>query len=286
MAHSKVRPNFIDREKMTIRVECPHAEAGVAIPDAIGELCSGIIRPFSAFQFKPKDKELLITLQRATDFEMLINLGKIKYIIGTTELEARISPLGDKKKKVLVKGIPLQFGDDEVLNLFKNFGENITIDHSVTSRSNEKVSKFFRGIWNGDRFLNMDVIKNIPTVMIFKNEKITVMYEGQVETCFYCKSEGHKIQECAKLCELCKNRGHNAKTCPHRQFCANCEDFTNHPEVECLEPCLECCSEEHTISKCPRKLYGGKHTPLIPEDLRKFVQIENLPPDSISNSPQ
>lgn len=88
---------------------------------------------------------------------MLVTVASIKFKIGNKEIVSRIFPLGDIRKKILIQGIPLHLPDEDALQFFSQYGDNITIYHPTSNKSGMHLSKYLHGVWDGDRIIYMQV---------------------------------------------------------------------------------------------------------------------------------
>ena len=94
--------------------------------------------------------------------------------------------------KVRVFNLPIEMELNDISHVLSDYGQ-------IKSVENEKWSQHFMyPVENGVRCAMIILSRNIPSRVMFKGFRGSVSYQGQVPTCFYCLSEFHLANQCAK----------------------------------------------------------------------------------------
>lgn len=142
-----------------------------------------------------------------------------------------IFPFDKHPIPIRVKGIPVDMNNDAITDILSQYGEVIDVKDC---RSHIANCRFLNGIPNGDKFIILNVKKDIPRFIDYRRLRLLCMHNGQPPTCNYCRQIGHLPDTCPKLlCSLCDLRGHHSRKCPTLINCNSCDSV--HPHGQCTD---------------------------------------------------
>ena len=120
-----------------------------------------------------------------------------------------------KSTAVTIKNLPAEVSDMTLTDRMSEFGGVFNISHSMED-----------GLWNGDRIVDMKVLKDIPSLVMVGKYPAYARYRGQRLCCHHCNRWGHAVKNCEfklnNLCIRCGSSEHSARDCsmPWGSICA------------------------------------------------------------------
>lgn len=96
---------------------------------------------------------------------------------------------------VRVFDLPPEISDDDLTTVFEKYG---TVKRTIRERF---PAEFQLNMYTGIRGVYIDIDEQIPEVLLFRNRKGRVYYEGVTQRCFVCKSVTHLKKSCPVQCE-------------------------------------------------------------------------------------
>lgn len=168
-------------------------------------------RPDASQVEKFLDKKVQLQLSDTTNIQLhnIRNCVFIEMIDGETALRYQnahnnrhVIYCGDKGFKipvyveketvtVRVHDLPPQMSHITVLNFIQQYGTAISI-------TRERWKRYFPGVYNGVRVLQMKLDRPIPSFVTINGESTLVTYRNQPKTCFHCGRTAHPKQKCLK----------------------------------------------------------------------------------------
>lgn len=104
----------------------------------------------------------------------------------------RMSPAGGNVQYVKIYDLPPEVPDSDLALVLGKYGE-------VKRVVREKFpADLGLDMYTGVRGVYMDVRKEIPNSLHFRNRKGNIFYQGNKNLCFLCKMEGHRMNSCPK----------------------------------------------------------------------------------------
>lgn len=105
--------------------------------------------------------------------------------------QATISDAGQEITSIRLFNVPFEASDTDITSLLLPYGK-------VKSIVTERWSRHYRvtGIQNGLKAVDIELIKPIPSFLLLEKFKISVVYDGQPQTCLHCNLIGHMRHDC------------------------------------------------------------------------------------------
>ena len=92
---------------------------------------------------------------------------------------------------VSVRNAPFELDDDTIVKIMSRYGKVDSI------RNNRFSFGPFSGLLTGVRTVKMRIRENIPSSFTIRGHAVSIMYNGQVRTCYKCGLSGHLLKDCA-----------------------------------------------------------------------------------------
>lgn len=172
-----------------------------------------------------------------------------RYANGKT-VEVRMSLAGGLTQYVRVYDLPPEVSDDDVGSVLGRYG---TVKRVIREKFPADTGL---DMFTGVRGVYMEVEKEIPSALHFRDRKGHIFYVGNKDKCFLCREEGHKMISCPKRMSRTQHQSDMINTKKEKQTVTR----TTYADAVISEPSLDGSSleaEEETAEQDEKEKETG-----------------------------
>lgn len=110
----------------------------------------------------------------------------------TEDIKIKVEDLSTYRSYVTVRNVPFEMSDYMLTDIFSKYGNVNYVKRNTRNQGR------YRGIFNGERTVSMDITRPIPSFLFIECARvyIYIYYKGQTKTCKLCGQDTHFASEC------------------------------------------------------------------------------------------
>lgn len=152
-----------------------------------------------------------------------------------TKIKIRHAGIGTRHLRIL--RLPFEMSNEIIIRSLSEFGD--VIGNVYDEYWSEEIAGKYKRFKNGNRFVQCNLKKHIPSFINVQGIKALITYDGQPKTCAYCGKSDHLIANCERRIIKESNKKTYSSVLTNRQPSIEIEnEFQQSPPPQNLEPYL------------------------------------------------